>query len=363
MLFSKIFAISKSNFKHPNMLKENFMSNNIRVAVIGAGMMGKNHLKTYKSLQGVELVGVYDIFPEAAQAAAEMFGIKAFTSMEQVAKEVDAVSIVTTSITHADVGEFFLNKGIHCLMEKPLATTEEGCNRLISAAKKNNVTLLVGHIEQFNPAVEQMHKILNNTSMIRSLTAQRMSAASGRITDVDVAMDLMIHDIEVVLSLVKDKVKSVQAAAVRTPDHASGKDYITALIEFENGVTANLTASRITQARVRTLTVTTDTNYIDMDFISQSINVHSQGRMPYVNQEEIPEWMNYGLKGSVEQLFIPTNQPLQAELNHFIACVNGKAAPRISGENALDALKVLWEIQNKLGFISSAAESLSIAAE
>lgn len=340
------------------------MTNTIKVAVIGAGCMGRNHLKTYKSLSGVELVGVYDIFPEAAQKAAEMFGIKAFSSMEEVAEEVDAVSVVTTSITHADVGEFFLNKGIHCLMEKPLATTEEGCQRLINAAKANNVTLLVGHIEQFNPAVEQMHKILSNSGKIRALTAQRMSAASGRITDVDVAMDLMIHDVEVVMSLVKSEVKDLHVSAVKTPDHASGKDYITALIEFENGVIADLTASRITQARVRTLAVTTDTNYIDMDFINQSINVHTQGRMPYVNQEEIPDWMNYGLKGSVEQLFIPTNQPLQAELNHFISCVNGQATPRITGEDALLALRVLWKIEEKLGFIPSSTDSnLALAAE
>ena len=326
------------------------MSNNLRVAVIGAGMMGKNHLRTYKSMQGVELVGVYDIFPEAAQAAAETFGIKAFSSMEEVAANVDAVNVVTTSVTHCEVGEFFLNKGIHCLIEKPLAATEDECLRLINAAKKSNVVLLVGHIEEFNPAVEQLAKILSDNSKIRSLTAQRMSAASGRITDVDVAMDLMIHDIEVVQNLVKSPVKNVEAVSVRTPDNANGKNYISALVEFENGVTANLTASRITQARVRTLTVTTDTNYIDMDFINQSINVHSQGRMPYVNQESIPDWMNYGLKGSVEQLFIPTNQPLQAELTHFVACVNGTATPRITGEKALDALKVIWKVQEKLGF-------------
>jgi predicted dehydrogenase len=210
--------------------------------------------------------------------------------------------------------------------------------------------LLVGHIERFNPAVEQMGKILSDTNKIRSLTAQRMSAASGRITDVDVVMDLMIHDVEVIQSLVKSDVINVQAAAVKTPGNESGKDYITALLQFANGATANITASRITQARVRTLTVTTDTNYIDMDFINQSINVHSQGRMPYVNQEEIPEWMNYGLKGSVEQLFIPTNQPLQAELSHFVDCINNKATPRISGENALDALRVVWRIQDALGF-------------
>ncbi len=333
------------------------MTDTIKVAVIGAGVMGKNHLKTYKNLPNVELIGVYDIFPEAAENAAKMFGIKAFSSMEEVAKSVNAVSVVTTSTTHADVGEFFLNHGIHCLIEKPLATTEEECMRLINAAKKNNVTLLVGHIERFNPAVEQMSKILSDTSKIRSLTAQRMSAASGRITDVDVAMDLMIHDVEVIQSLVKSPVVNVQACSVKTADKPEGKDYISALLEFENGTTANLTASRITQARVRTLTVTTDTNYIDMDFINQSINVHSQGRMPYVNQESIPDWMNYGLKGSVEQLFIPTNQPLSAELSHFMACIRGEATPRITGENALNALRVIWEIQRKLGFIKNKQES------
>ena len=333
---------------------------NIKVAVIGAGMMGKNHLKMYKTLQGVDLVGVYDVFSDSAKAAAEMFGIKAFSSMEEVAANVDAVSVVTTSVAHAEVGEFFLNRGIHCMMEKPLATTEEECQRLIRAAKKNNVILLVGHVERYNPAVEQMAKILSDTSKIRSLTAQRMSAASGRITDVDVAMDLMIHDVEVILALVKSPVVKVHAASVN-----GGKDYISALLEFANGATANLTASRITQARVRTLTVTTDTNYIDMDFINQSINVHSQGRMPYVNQEEIPEWMHYGLKGSVEQLFIPTNQPLQAELSHFIACVKGEAQPRVTGEDALNALRVVWQIQDKLGFVSGSSknETLALAAE
>ena len=334
--------------------------NNIKVAVIGAGMMGRNHLKMYKTLPNVELVGVYDVFSDSAQKAADMFGIKAFTSMEEAAVSVDAVSVVTTSVAHASVGEFFLNKGIHCMMEKPLATTEEECQRLIDAARKNNVVLLVGHVERYNPAVEQMAKILSDTSKIRSLTAQRMSAASGRITDVDVAMDLMIHDVEVIQSLVKSPVVNVHAASVN-----GGKDYITALLEFANGATANLTASRITQARVRTLTVTTDTNYIDMDFINQSINVHAQGRMPYVNQEEIPEWMNYGLKGSVEQLFIPTNQPLQAELSHFIACVKGEATPRVTGEDALNALRVVWKIQEKLGFVShsSLSDNLAVAAE
>jgi hypothetical protein len=260
------------------------------------------------------------------------------------------------SFTMQNMRDLFLEDDLTLVNFEGTLTDSES----VPAAKKNNVVLLVGHVERYNPAVEQMSKILSDTSKIRSLTSQRMSAASGRITDVDVAMDLMIHDVEVIQALVKSPVVKVHAASVN-----GGKDYISALLEFANGATANLTASRITQARVRTLTVTTDTNYIDMDFINQSINVHSQGRMPYVNQEEIPEWMNYGLKGSVEQLFIPTNQPLQVELAHFIDCVNGKAQPRVTGEDALDALRVVWQIQEKLGFASGAVsgEKLALAAE
>lgn len=327
------------------------MTDKIKVAVIGAGMMGKNHLKTYKTLAGVELVGVYDIFEDAAKTAAEMFGITAFSSLEEVAQNVDAVSVVTTSVTHAEVGTFFLKKGIHCLIEKPLAATEEECRLLIDTAKASGAVLLVGHIERFNPAVEQLSKILSDTSKIRALTARRMSAASGRITDVDVAMDLMIHDIEVIQSLVKSKVINVEASNVKTKDKPEGKDYISALVRFENGVMANLTASRITQSRVRTLDVSTDEAYIDLDFINQSINVCTQSRSPYMNKDAIPEWMNYGLKGCEEHLFIPSNQPLAAEQSHFIDCVLGKATPRITGEMALEALKVIWEVQRKLGFL------------
>ena len=334
------------------------MNKPIKVAVIGAGMMGKNHIRTYKNLPEFDLVGVYDIFPEASKSASEAFGIKAFSSLEEVANSVDAVSIVTTSVTHAEVGEFFLNHGIHCLIEKPLATTEEECNRLINAAQKNNVTLLVGHIEQFNPAVEQMHKILNNNE-ICSLEARRMSAASGRITDVDVAMDLMIHDAEVVLSLVKSPVKNVYASSVKNDKFPSGKDYINALVEFENGVSASFTASRITQSRVRTLNVTTSDNYIDMDFINQSIAVHSQGRMHGVNQNDLPENMRYGLKGSIENLFIMQSQPLNSELKHFANCILGNETPRISGEQALNALKVIWAVQSCLNFNNA----ITVAAE
>ncbi len=340
------------------------MTNKIKTAVIGTGSMGTFHAKTYAADNNCELVGIYDINQEAAQKIADMFGCKAFTSLEEAANKVEAVSIATPSATHAKVGEFFLNKGIHCLIEKPLATTETECKNLINAAEKSGATLLVGHIERFNPAVAQLSKLLADNSKIRALEARRMSHVSGRIIDVDIAMDLMIHDIEVIQSLVKSNVSKVTATSVKTPDQKEGKDFISASVEFENGVTASMTASRVTQARVRTLNVTTDTNYIEMDFIGQSINVHTQGRNPLINKEDTPEWMNYGLKGSMEQLYIPSSQPLTSEIAHFVNCIKGNETPKISGENALNALKVIWEVQNQLGLSASAkVKQLAEAAE
>lgn len=334
--------------------------NKIKVAVIGTGSMGKFHTKTYKENNNCELVGIYDLNQDAAKEVAKNFGCVAFSSLEEAANSVDAVSIATPSSTHGNVGEFFLNKGIHCLIEKPLATTESECVKLINAAEKSGATLLVGHIERFNPAVTQMSKLLADNKKIRSLEARRMSHVSGRIIDVDIAMDLMIHDIEVIQSLVKSPVSKVTATSVKTPDQPKGKDFITAGIEFENGVTASMTASRVTQARVRSLNVTTDTNYIEMDFMAQSINVHTQGRNPLINKDDTPDWMNYGLKGSMEQLYIPASQPLTSEINHFIDCINGNTKPMISGTDALNALRVIWEVQNQLGFFN---EAVAQAAE
>jgi predicted dehydrogenase len=149
------------------------------------------------------------------------------------------------------------------------------------------------------------------------------------------------------------------ASSVKNEKFPSGKDYINAFVEFENGVSASFTASRITQSRVRTLNVTTSNNYYDMDFINQSIAVHSQGRMHGVNQNDLPENMRYGLKGSIENLFIMQSQPLASELTHFANCINNNENPRITGEQALNALKVIWEVQKAINSTSA----IHLAAE
>ncbi len=325
---------------------EKLMSENLKVAVIGTGIMGGFHATNYVALKGVDFVGVYDINQEAAKNLAERIGCKAFSSYEEVMNEVDAVSIAATSVAHAEIGLKFLNKGIHCLIEKPLATTPEDCEKLIKAAKDNNAILMVGHVERFNPAIIELSKILEKDTDVKAISARRMSAASGRITDVDVAMDLMIHDVEVIMSLVKSNVKSVKASAVKTDN--AGKDYITALIEFENGVLADATASRITSNRIRTLGVTTDSAYIEADYINQKLFVHNQGRNPLMHGG-LPEWMSYGVEVSTERLFIRNDQPLGLELAHFVDCVKNNVTPKTTGESAYEALKVIWAIQKELG--------------
>ncbi|MCP4394685.1 MAG: Gfo/Idh/MocA family oxidoreductase [Alphaproteobacteria bacterium] len=321
----------------------------IRVAVIGAGMMGKNHLRTYSVMNGVELVGVFDINNESAKQAAQEFDCLAFDTMEEVAEKVDAVSIVTTSVSHADVGEFFLDEGIHCMMEKPLATTEEECLRLIKAAEKAGVTLMVGHIEQFNPAVIKMHDILaDDKGGIHAIETRRMSAASSRILDVDVAMDLMIHDVEVVMSFINSPVVSVNAKGVKTEGY-DGADYITALLQFENGATATCTASRITQNRIRTMDITADIGYLSLDFIKQDVAVYHQGGNPLARGQEIPSWADFPVEVSMEKAYVQNAPALTLELQHFLDCVNTGNQPKITGKNALDALKVIWEVQKKVG--------------
>lgn len=323
-------------------------NNRIKVAVIGAGMMGKNHLRTYNVMKEVELVGVFDINKEAAKAVAAEFDCVAFETMEDVAENVDAVSIVTTSVSHAKVGEFFLEEGVHCMIEKPLATTEEECRLLIDTAERAGVTLMVGHIEQFNPAVIKMHDILkDNKGGIHAIQSRRMSAASSRILDVDVAMDLMIHDVEVVMSFIQSPVIDVQAKGVKTEGY-DGSDLMIATLQFENGAVATCTASRITQNRIRTMDITADIGFLSLDFIKQDVSIYHQGGNPLARGGEVPSWADFPVEVSMEKAFVQNAPALTLELKHFIDCVNTGNQPKITGQNALDALKVIWEVQKKV---------------
>jgi predicted dehydrogenase len=315
----------------------------VRVGVLGAGQMGSNHLRIYGGLKGVELVGVVDADAASARQAAARYDCRAFASAQEMAGEIDAATVAVPSSLHADVAGPLLEQGVHCLVEKPLATTEADCEALIRAAEAGGAVLLVGHVERFNPVVRQLGEILRQ-STVHAVDARRMSALSARITDVDVVADLMIHDIDVVLSLLGTDVTDVFAHGVRSTAGA-GHDYVSATLQFAAGSMATLTASRITHNKIRELNVTAELGYITASYLTQELLIHSQSRT-----SSAPDGPggNYVLDLAIERVLIRPEEPLDVEIRHFIDAVENGTPPLVSGQAALDAMRFVWEIQRLL---------------
>ena len=313
------------------------------MGVVGAGKMGSHHLRIYAGLKGVDLVGVVDDDRERAQQAAARHGCRVFASAQEMAGEVDAVSIAVPSTLHADVAGPLLEQGVHCLVEKPLATTEADCEALIGAADSRGAVLLVGHVERFNPVVRQLGEILEG-NVVQAIDVRRMSALSARITDVDVVADLMIHDIDVVLSLLGTDVTGVFAQGVTTPGGAP-HGYVTATLQFAGGSMATLTASRITHNKIRELNVTADLGFITASYITQELLIHSQAR---TSGNTGVGASSYVLDLSIERVLIRPEEPLDVEIRHFVDAVRGLVPPLVSGADALNAMRFVWEIQRLL---------------
>lgn len=316
----------------------------VRVGVVGAGKMGSHHLRIYAGLKGVELVGLVDDDRERAQQAAVRHGCPVFASAQEMAGEIDAASIAVPSTLHADIAGPLLEQGVHCLVEKPLATTEADCEALIRAADSGGGVLLVGHVERFNPVVRQLGDILHG-NVVHAIDVRRMSALSARITDVDVVADLMIHDIDVVLSLLGTDVTDVFAQGVSSAGGA-GHDYVTATLMFAQGSMATLTASRITHNKIRELNVTADIGFITASYLNQELLIHSQARTTGSTGDGGAT--NYVLDLAIERVLIRPEEPLDVEIRHFIEAVQEGTPPRVSGQDALNAMRFVWQIQRLL---------------
>lgn len=304
------------------------MSNDkpLKIGVVGTGVMGGFHLKNYKAMDKskVVLAGVFDVDEARAKAAAAEYDTVAYTKLEDLAENIDAASVVTTSVTHGAVGEVLLNKGIACLIEKPLAVSKLECLELIDAAAASNTVLQVGHVELFNPAVIKLREILTlQKPEIHFISAARMSEASGRITDVGVISDLMIHDIYVIQDL-------LGALPVRTmaDGFGAGVDCATASLHFQNGAYAVLSASRIVKNRIRTLDVFTSIGQFHLDYIAQTLTLTNAGGV-----QDFP----------VEKGF-----SLEKELKDFTRCAKEKKTPLVTGQKALESLEIVWEAERYL---------------
>ena len=314
----------------------------VRVAVVGTGRMGQNHLRIYDLLKNVTIAGIVEVDSVTAGSMARHYGCPVFESVEQLVGKVDAVSVCVPSAQHRAVGGVLLESGINCLIEKPLAISEEDCQSLIGAAARGHCALLVGHVERFNPAVQQLSELLEAGHRVHAIDARRMSWASSRITDVDVVLDLMVHDLDIVLWLTNKRIEEIAASGVHTSG-SRGQDYVTALLSFEDGVTASLTASRITQTKVRELFLTTDIGYITVNYIGQEVLVYRRG-----GEHESNHWSNKGatvVDSVMERVLVRNAEPLMLELQHFMDVVRNGTAPRVTGEHALETLRVAGRVR------------------
>jgi len=307
----------------------------VRVGVVGVGYLGRHHARIYSELPGVELVGVVDINQERAKEVAELYSTTAFFDYRDLFGKVDAVSIVVPTVIHRDIAGGFIEEGINILIEKPVTTSLKEAKELMEMANRNKVVLQVGHIERFNSAVVELSKIVDHPIFI---DCSRMGPYVGRNTDVGVVLDLMIHDIDIVMSIVRDKVVKINAFGY--PVFSREEDIANAQLLFSNGCIANLTASRITRKKIRRMEVTQLDSFISIDYLEQELAVYKKtsSSFPYLLMEKPP---------------MQKGEPLRLELEHFIKCVRNGEKPLVGleeGTNALEvALNILEEIKKKYG--------------
>ncbi len=295
--------------------------------------MGKLHAQHFAANNKVKIAGVSDIDKGRAQAVADEVGCKCYGNPEEMLGLVDAVSIAVPSIIHREVADVFLSNGIHVLMEKPLASTVEDAEYIVRQAKKYDAKLLVGHQERFNSAIMKLNERMNQPKYVE---AHRQGKFAGRGGDVDVITDLMIHDIDLVLAIIKSPVKSVSAlgASVVT----SFVDIANARLEFENGAVANVTASRVADERVRMFQVYKQHQYLELDLLRQTVTLHTMA-----NEAE------GSLQTRSEKIDTTPNLTLKTEINHFVDVLYKEIHPFVTGEDALSALRVAEMVRNTVG--------------
>ncbi len=326
------------------------MEHKLKIGVLGAGHLGKIHLKCIKDINDYELIGFYDPDSEIKEHISSEFNIPAFTSIEELVKSVDVVDIVTPTVEHFHCASLALREARHVFIEKPVVATPAEARELMKIALEARVKVQVGHVERFNPAFLAASTYLNRPMFIE---AHRLAQFNPRGTDVPVVLDLMIHDIDIVLSLVKSNVKRIHASGVAvvsdTPDIANAR------IEFENGCVANLTASRISMKNMRKTRFFQRDAYIAVDFLNKDVEVVKI--TTYEPQEAGPFDMVLDLgNGKPPKKFEfkkPEIQPInaiQTELQSFAKAILTDNEPPITIHDGLIALQVAWQIIDKITF-------------
>lgn len=307
----------------------------IRTAVIGVGYLGKFHAQKYATLENSELIGVCDTNMDVARTIASGHGVEAFPDYNEILDRVDAVSIVVPTQKHHEVAKACLEKGVHVLLEKPITSTVAQAQDLVNIARDNNVLLQIGHLERFNPAILALENVLNQPLFIES---NRIAPFNPRGADVNVVLDLMIHDIDIILDVVGSPVKRIDANGVKVI--SQDIDIANARIQFENGCVANVTASRVSMKSERKMRIFQHDAYVTVDFQNKKLGVHRKGDGEmYPGIAEIE---------SHEQVF-EQGDALMSEIRSFLDCIQNGKSPVVSGEDGLRALETATVISELLG--------------
>lgn len=306
----------------------------LKCAVIGTGYLGKFHAEKYALLPDCELVAVVDINETAAQAVAEKHGAKALTDYSSLLGMVDAVSIVVPTTLHHQVAKDFLNAGVHVLVEKPITVTVAEADELIAIAAAKNLILQVGHLERFNPAVLGLDK----EEKPLFIESHRLSPFNPRANDVSVVLDLMIHDIDIILALVDSEIERIDASG--TPVLTQGTDIANARLTFKNGCVANVTASRISMKMERKMRLFRPSSYIAVDFQNRILSKYQTGTKEMF--AGIPEIIS-------EESTFDSADALLEEIKHFVNCIHTGDNPLVSGVAGRRALATAIQITQLLG--------------
>lgn len=306
--------------------------NVLRAGVVGVGHLGRHHARHYASIPGVRLVGVADTDTQQGHSVAEEFGTEHFESVENLLEAgIDLASVAVPTTAHRSVATALLEGGADVLVEKPIAASVEEAALLVETAAKAGRILQVGHIERFNGAVVALFDAVRDP---RFIECHRLSPYPMRGQDVSVVLDLMIHDLEIVLSLVKSPVAGIDAVGV--PVFSAEEDIANARLRFENGCVANLTSSRVSMERMRKIRIFEPNAYVSTNYSDQEVLIYRKRDVPGQEDGSPMDRIN------IEQLTVSREEPLKMELDAFVSCVRARTRPLVSGEDALEALKLAW---------------------
>lgn len=308
----------------------------IRIGVIGVGNMGQHHARVLSLLKDVEFVGISDINIDRGLETASRYRARFFEDYHDLLEHVDAVCIAVPTRQHYLVGLTCLKAGVHVLIEKPIAASIHEAEALVNAAAEFHCILQVGHIERFNPAFQELHKVLKSEELL-ALEAHRMSPHSHRANDVSVVLDLMIHDIDLMMELANAPVVKLTAGGSRSSSNTGYLDYVTATLGFSNGIVATLTASKVTHRKIRQIAAHCKNSLVEANFLNNEILIHRQTTSNFLT-EHAP--VLYRQDGLIEKVLTNNVEPLYAELEHFVHCVRCDNLPSVGGEQALKALRI-----------------------